>query len=73
MAKSDPLVAVLDAATPKRGGRELLLDSLPVDVQQAVIRAHQRKVSNREIARLLTLQGTECSEGAVKNWLNRRG
>lgn len=73
MAKSDPLVAVLDAATPNRGGVKLLLDSLPADVQQAVIRAHQRKVSNREIARLLTAQGMECSEGAVKNWLARRG
>ena len=71
MAKSDPLVVALDAATPNRGGRPALIDTWPDDIRAAILRANDRKVSHREIAKILTRQGYSISEGAVRTWLTR--
>ena len=67
------VIDALDAATPKRGGFGLLVDTFPQDTQDAIRRASARKVSNRQIAEILTAQGMACSEGAVRTWLRRNG
>ena len=71
--KSDPTISALDAATPNRGGVKLLVDTFPQETRDAILRAVARKVSNREIARILTDGGMACSEAAVRNWVQRNG
>ncbi len=71
--KSDPTIAALDAAVPNRGGVKLLVDTFPEETRAAVLRAVARKVSNREIAKILTDGGMACSEAAVRNWVQRHG
>lgn len=73
MAKSDPTVAALDAATPRRGGVQMLVDTFTPETQAAIRRAAARGVSNRTIAETLRATGVDISEGAVRNWLRRRG
>lgn len=72
MAKSD-LVAALDAATPKRGGATPIIDTWPAETREAILRAYRRNVSHRQIAQILSAQGLQIGEGAVRNWLIRNG
>ena len=70
MAKSDPTVAALDAAT-HTPSRVLALSTLPPDVHQAILRARARGISYRQIAKILTEQGHKVHEGAVRTWIER--
>ena len=67
------VVDALDAATRSTGGVGLLVDTFPDDTRAAILRAVQRRVSNREIAKILTANGYACSEGAVRVWVQRNG
>jgi transposase-like protein len=71
MAKSDPTVAALDAATPKRGGQGPMIDGFPPDVRAAILRASARNVSAREISRVLRAQGVIVHEHTVRRWCER--
>lgn len=78
MGKPDPLAAALDAvAEPTNGGTtsrvEFLFGNRP-DVLASIERARRdRKLSYRQIAKVLSADGASISEGAIQGWLNKRG
>jgi len=72
-SETPAVVDALDAATRSTGGVGLLVDTFPDDTRAAILRAVARRVSNREIAHILTVNGYRCSEAAVRLWVQRNG
>ena len=72
-SETPSVVDALDAATRNTGGAGLLVDTFPDDTRAAILRAVARGVSCREIARILSANGNQCSEGAIRVWVQRNG
>ena len=70
MAKSDPAVAALDAAT-HTPSRVPLINTFPPEIHAAILRARTRGISYRQIAKILTEQGHRVHEGSVRTWCER--
>ena len=70
MAKSDPAVAALDAAT-HTPSRVPVINTLTPDIHQAILRARARGISYRAIAKILQDQGHRVHEGSVRIWCER--
>ena len=75
MGTTDPLAALLDAATPRRGGHKFRVDGLfsnRPDVLAMIVKASQSGVSADQIAELLSTEGETISGSAVEGWLKVR-
>lgn len=77
MVSRDPLVRSLETAPQTARSYTLLIDELYADrpkVLESIRRARQeRKLSYRQIAKVLSTDGAMVSAGAVQNWLGKQG